>query len=119
MRSQSTVSAATECYLRKPGIFNTISSVSNSKISTTVLSARSKDRFEHWVGEREICSTHSPVRQKQQHLLMLLELHNQAAADGCFLRNVITGNQLWLYAYDPEQEAQSSQRKSPGSPHAK
>ena len=34
-----------------------------------------------------------------------------------FLKKVITGDELWVYSCDLERKAQSSQWKSPGSPH--
>ena len=37
----------------------------------------------------------------------------------CFISNVITGDETWVYAYDPETKTQSSQWKSPGSPRPK
>jgi len=36
-----------------------------------------------------------------------------------FLSNVITGDETWFYAYDPETKTQSSERKSPRSPRPK
>ena len=35
------------------------------------------------------------------------------------LGNVITGDETWVYGYDPETRVQSSQWKSPSSPRAK
>ena len=46
----------------------------------------------------------------------LLETTNN---DPDFLKKVITGDEAWLYVYDPEIKAQSSQWKSPESPHTK
>jgi len=59
------------------------------------------------------------VEQKQQSLSISLELHNRATSDSSFLGNVITGDETWVYGYDPETRVQSSQWKSPSSPHAK
>ena len=33
-----------------------------------------------------------------------------------FLKKLITGDEWWVYSYDPEMKAQSSQWKLPGSP---
>jgi len=55
------------------------------------------------------------VDQKQQRLDVCLHL-KENANDPSFLSNVITGDETWVYAYDPETETQSSQWKSPGSP---
>jgi len=59
------------------------------------------------------------VEQKQQSLSIPLELRNSAASDSSCLRNVITGDETWVYGYDPETRVQSSQWKSPSSPRAK
>ena len=39
--------------------------------------------------------------------------------DPDFLKKVITGDESWVYGYDPETKAQSSQWKSPESPRPK
>jgi len=59
------------------------------------------------------------VDQKQQQLNVCLDLKENAANDPNFLSNVITGDQTWVYAYNPETKTQSSQWKSPGSPWPK
>ena len=61
----------------------------------------------------------STVEQKQQRLSISLELHDRAASDSSFLRNVITEDETWVYDYDPETRIQSSQWKSPSSPRVK
>ena len=47
--------------------------------------------------------------QKQQRLNVCLDLKESAANDLSFLSNVITGDETWVYAYDPETKTQSSQ----------
>ena len=59
------------------------------------------------------------VEQKQQHVSISLELHDRATSDSSFLGNVITADETWVCGYDPETRVQSSQWKSPISPHAK
>ena len=59
------------------------------------------------------------VDQKQQRLDVCLDLKENAANDPSFLSNVITGDETWVYVYDPETKTQSSQWKSPGSPRLK
>ena len=54
------------------------------------------------------------VDKKQQRLYVCLDLKENAANDPSFLSNVITGDETWVYAYDPETKTQSSQWKSPG-----
>ena len=55
------------------------------------------------------------VKQKQQRLSISLELRDHATSDSSFSRNVIMGNETWVYGYDPETRVQSSQWKSPSS----
>jgi hypothetical protein len=43
----------------------------------------------------------------------------QARDDPNFISNIITGDETWMYGYDPETKQQSSQCKSPNSPRAK
>jgi len=59
------------------------------------------------------------VKQKQQCLSILLELHDRAASDSSFLGSVITGDETCSYGYVPETRVQSSQWKPPSSPRAK
>jgi hypothetical protein len=42
------------------------------------------------------------VDQKQQRLDVCLELKENSADDPSFLTNVITGDETWVYDYDPE-----------------
>jgi transposase len=44
------------------------------------------------------------------------ELRQRALDDSSFMSRVITGDESWVYGYDPETKQQSSQWKSPGSP---
>jgi len=48
-----------------------------------------------------------------------LDLKENATNDPSFLSYVITGDETWVYAYDPETETQSSKWKSLGSPRPK
>ena len=50
------------------------------------------------------------VEQKQQLLSISLELSDLAASVSSFLGNVITGDETWVYGYDPETRVQSSPR---------
>ena len=59
------------------------------------------------------------VDQKQQRLDVCLDLKENAANHPSFLSNVMTGDETWVYAYDPEKKTQSSQWKSLGSPRTK
>jgi hypothetical protein len=67
----------------------------------------------------KICSTASVKNQKEfiaEFAQDLLETANKRLS----LHNkVITGDESWVYGYDPETKAQSSQWKSSESPRAK
>ena len=54
------------------------------------------------------------VDQKQKRLDVCLDLKENAANDLSFLSDVITGDETWVYAYDPEIKTQFSQWRSPG-----
>jgi len=57
--------------------------------------------------------------QKQQRVSVCTELRQLASDDETFLSRVITGDESWVYGYDPETKRQSSQWKSPTSPRPK
>jgi len=57
--------------------------------------------------------------QKQQRVDVCSELRQLASGDETFLSMVSTGDESWVYGYDPETKQQSSQWKSPMSPRPK
>jgi hypothetical protein len=57
--------------------------------------------------------------QKEQLLPMSLEFRYRVTSDPNFFQNVITGDESWMYGYDPETSVQSSQWKTPNSPRPK
>jgi hypothetical protein len=57
--------------------------------------------------------------QKQHRLEVCWELQQQLQEDPNFLSKVVTGDESWVYGYDPETKQQSSQWKSPSSPRPK
>jgi len=57
--------------------------------------------------------------QMQQRVSVYSELRQLASDDETFLSRVITGDESWVYVYDPETKRQSSQWKSPKSPRPK
>ena len=59
---------------------------------------------------------HLSVDQKKQRLDVCLNLKENASNNPRFLSNVITGDETWVYAYEPETKTHSSQWKSPRSP---
>jgi hypothetical protein len=58
-------------------------------------------------------------KQKEQRLLILLDLRDRVTSDLNFFQNVITGDKSWVYGYDPETKVQSSQWTTPNSPRPK
>jgi len=56
--------------------------------------------------------------QKQQRVNVCIEFRQLASDDETFLSRIITGDESWVYSYDPETKRQSSQWKSP-SPRTK
>jgi len=57
--------------------------------------------------------------QKQQRVNVCNELRQLASDDETLLSRVITGDDSWVYGYDPETKRQSSQWQSPTSPMPK
>jgi histone-lysine N-methyltransferase SETMAR len=57
--------------------------------------------------------------QKEQLLSILLELRDRVTSDPNFFQNMTTGDESWVYSYDPETKVQSSQWKTPNSPRPK
>jgi histone-lysine N-methyltransferase SETMAR len=57
--------------------------------------------------------------QKDLHVSVCSELKQQARDDPNFISNIITGDETWVYGYDPEIKKQSSQWKWPNSPQPK
>jgi hypothetical protein len=58
-------------------------------------------------------------KQKERRVAICQELRQRAVDDPSFMSRVITGDESWVYGYDPETKQQSSQWKSPGSPRPK
>jgi hypothetical protein len=57
--------------------------------------------------------------QKQKRVDVSQELLDQANDDDNFLKNIIRGDETWVYGYDVETEVQSSQWASKTSPRPK
>jgi len=47
--------------------------------------------------------------QKENHVTVSQELFDRSNADENFLKNVITGDETWVYGYDVETKVQLSQ----------
>jgi len=59
------------------------------------------------------------MEQKQLRLEITQDMLDYVESDSNFLNTVITGDESWVYGYDPETKAQSSQWKHPSSPRPK
>ena len=57
--------------------------------------------------------------QKQNRVIVSQELLDRSNTDENFLKNVITGDETWVYGYDVETEVQSSQWVEKSSPRPK
>lgn len=57
--------------------------------------------------------------QKQHRINIAQDMLNDVNDDPDLLKRVITGDESWVYGYDVETKAQSSQWKSPGEPRPK
>ena len=55
------------------------------------------------------------MEQKQLCLEIVQDMLNCVESDSNFLNTVITGDESWVYGYDPETKAQSSRWKHPSS----
>jgi len=51
--------------------------------------------------------------QKEHRVGICQELHQRALDDPSFMSRFITGDERWVYRYDPETKQQSLQWKSP------
>jgi histone-lysine N-methyltransferase SETMAR len=54
--------------------------------------------------------------QKEHCVAVCSELKDQTENDTYFISTIITGDESWVYGYDPETKQQSSQWKRPNSP---
>jgi len=57
--------------------------------------------------------------QREQRQTVVRDLFERSCEDVQFLKNIVTGDQPWVYGYDPETKQQSSQWKGPTSPRPK
>jgi len=57
--------------------------------------------------------------QKEHRVAICQELRQRVVDDPSFMSKVITGDESWVYGYDPKTKRQSLQWKSPGSPRPK
>jgi hypothetical protein len=59
---------------------------------------------------------HIPESNNRLRLQVVRDILDCANRDPEFLKTVITGDETWVYGYDPETKAQSSQWKHSSSP---
>jgi hypothetical protein len=57
--------------------------------------------------------------QKAHRVFVCRKLKQHARDDPNFISNIITGDETWVYGYDPETKQQSSQWMLPNSPRPK
>ena len=57
--------------------------------------------------------------QHEQHQTITSDLLECSCEDMQFLKNIVTGDESWIYGYDPETKQQSSQWTGPSSPRPK
>ena len=75
------------------------------------------------LGMRKVCAKMVPrllsEDQKTRRLHVCQDILQQLQTDATLLEKVITGDELWIFEYDPETKRQSCQWKSPDSPRPK
>jgi hypothetical protein len=67
----------------------------------------------------EICAKTAERRPEALRVYVCRELKQQDRDDPNFISNITTGDETWVYGYDPDTKQQSSQWKSPNSPRPK
>lgn len=81
------------------------------------------DIFANILGMKRVAAKFVPkllnFEQKQQRMEVAQESLNEVNVDSDLLKRVITGDETWVYGYDVETKAQSSQWRHPGSPRPK
>ena len=68
---------------------------------------------------RKICAASADRGTKTEPRLISQELLDRSNTDEIFLKNVITGDETWVYGYDVETKVQSSQWVGKSSPRPK
>jgi hypothetical protein len=56
------------------------------------------------------------VIKKENPIAVCTHLKKQAENKPTFISSIITGDESWVFGYDPEMKQQSSQMKTPASP---
>jgi hypothetical protein len=76
-------------------------------------------KFEHETYSAKPVPSVLSDNQKPLPVSVCKELKQQARDDSSFISDITTGDETWLYGYDPETEQQSSHWKSLNSPWPK
>ncbi|XP_046975163.1 protein GVQW3-like [Vanessa cardui] len=79
--------------------------------------------FSEVLGMKRVAAKFVPkllnFKQKQRRISIAQELLNDVNNDPDLLKRVITGDETWVYGYDVETKAQSSEWKRPDEPRPK
>ena len=69
---------------------------------------------------RKVCAKLVPKvltdDQKQNRILISRDLLDRVGSEPDFMERVVTGDEIWVFEYDPETKRQSCEWHSPGSP---
>ena len=57
--------------------------------------------------------------QSEQRQKIVRDIFERSCEDVKFLKNIVTGDESWVYGYDPHTKQQSSHWKGPTSPRPK
>ena len=71
---------------------------------------------------KRVCTKFVPrlvTDDREQRQTIAHDLFECSCEDVQFLKNIVTGDESWVYVYDPETKQQSSQWKGPTSPRPK
>ena len=72
---------------------------------------------------KRVCAKFVPrlltVDQHEQHQTITCDLFERSCEDVQFLKNILTGDESWVYGYDLQTKQQLSQWKVPTSPRPK
>lgn len=75
------------------------------------------------LGKRKLCARFVPhsltTEQKEERVAACQDLLQMQKSNPEFLNKIITGDESWCFAYDPETKRQSSEWVGPNSPKAK
>jgi hypothetical protein len=104
---------------RKPTTGLTGLKMAERQLTTNVLDNSGKT-LENVAKVREVIhKEHRRTIKDVCNILVCMELKEQVRNDPDFISKVITGDESWIYGYNPDTKQQSSQWKCPSSPRPK